>query len=1305
MLKKAKLSYKGMNQDVSKLKRSPEFYFDACNIRIQATDSGTTGAVTNDKGNLLVYQLASGQVIIGSAVLKDYLVLFSTSSLGIDKITRVKLQDYSGFELFSGNLNFDISSSMDTEVYYESDDIQKVYWVDGINQLRHINIISNRLYTEDEATLFDAVPEVAFSAPYVNSIDFGGIHTAGMIQYAYNLIKRNGSQSAISPISELYPLNKNLGGGKVNEQVGKILNIAIDLVDTRYDIIRLYSVKYTSYNEQPSINVIAEETIGGNNTFRFSDDGRVIRTITPEAFLFLGGTAFVPTTITSKYNRLIIGNIKELYFDVKAEDYDTRAYRFPKSSNTTSIWKDGDQSTNTSLGYLEDSNSVKLSTSGDEVPVLHDCQNTYFDGLFGNYNYKVNSTSIGATGTNIEVEVVQKLVKDPRNVLKSNEIYRLGIEFYNNRGQSSPPKWICDIKIPMGNLDAEKINTLKVTIKNTDVLISKGVVGWRVLRVEREDVDKTVLCQGIVNPSIYQKYNDTQEDDLTSVKGAEFANIGLIKLPSPFMRNNYDLKDQIVKPDDAPSDYPRINKILHGNPLNLPILGGSYAEWPFPEIFRTGGSNDGNQNSYEDTRLFQFYSPEVMFLNQSFGDNLRFKTIASVNNGLGACGEWCKQISTENKDSVLIGDLLNDVREDGVISLYKTSKYNKKITGNAEPNQMGLLGPAGGDTKRIAQYQYYRKYTNDPSFVPTTTILGLDQEWQISGSPTILAKGVSSKSYDSDTIDNIDDKYKFSNHLFTMLTDRNNNDRIKEPIISVNSIGGPCLNIIELLETPLETILSESGVSGSDSTGLIEIYRSIASQYGGSTYEARSRNSYLRIGKYLPISENSNQIDSAGDVFVGSYKFERIIPNTTQVNNNKYLSLCEIVEFPVETSIDLTNRSDYSVDGWDAYFQPTYDEYHNYNRVYSQQPIFNRTTATPFTFQERKVFDNRINATKVKISGEIVDSWTDILVNEELYVDGKYGAITKVIQNNDIVYCLQEQAVSRLEIEPRVQTVATNGTSIELGRGSVLYNYQYLNTNSGCVNADSIFNSQNSVYYVDIINKSLNRIVGHEVVGLSDIHALHSLMNNNLDYTSLNNKTNLCGVFDQITNDAYFTIPQHTEGEPGLTISFNEQSNVFTSRYSFIPDKYIYTAFGLISIKNGRDLWKHGVGEYGNYYGDVYDSFITLLASPEPDTDCVFNNGEFKSDCTLNGVDQSTKTITSLQCWNEYQDTHEQQLLVGKNIQRKFRDWNFFIPRNYGTLQRMRGQSLYLKLLFDNTNNYKFTLHDFIISFDAIQKQ
>ena len=63
-------------------------------------------------------------------------------------------------------------------------------------------------------------------------------------------------QTKVSPLTELIPLAKENAGGEVNEIVGQINHISIDVVDTDYDIIRIYAVKYTSYNQTPVINVI-----------------------------------------------------------------------------------------------------------------------------------------------------------------------------------------------------------------------------------------------------------------------------------------------------------------------------------------------------------------------------------------------------------------------------------------------------------------------------------------------------------------------------------------------------------------------------------------------------------------------------------------------------------------------------------------------------------------------------------------------------------------------------------------------------------------------------------------------------------------------------------------------------------------------------------------------------------------------------------------------------------------------------------------------------------------------------------------
>jgi hypothetical protein len=68
--------------------------------------------------------------------------------------------------LYEGNLNFSIDHPIEGIFNYETESIQKVYWVDGINPLRIINIaategVKNR-WTE---TSFD----INIKTPYISN--------------------------------------------------------------------------------------------------------------------------------------------------------------------------------------------------------------------------------------------------------------------------------------------------------------------------------------------------------------------------------------------------------------------------------------------------------------------------------------------------------------------------------------------------------------------------------------------------------------------------------------------------------------------------------------------------------------------------------------------------------------------------------------------------------------------------------------------------------------------------------------------------------------------------------------------------------------------------------------------------------------------------------------------------------------------------------------------------------------------------------------------------------------------------------
>lgn len=83
---------------------------------------------------------------LGSCVIGDSLILFTHES-GADRIYKLNKPDEStsisnGIILFEGDLNFidDGKHLIQTLPFFENENVQKVYWIDGFNQPRVINI-------------------------------------------------------------------------------------------------------------------------------------------------------------------------------------------------------------------------------------------------------------------------------------------------------------------------------------------------------------------------------------------------------------------------------------------------------------------------------------------------------------------------------------------------------------------------------------------------------------------------------------------------------------------------------------------------------------------------------------------------------------------------------------------------------------------------------------------------------------------------------------------------------------------------------------------------------------------------------------------------------------------------------------------------------------------------------------------------------------------------------------------------------------------------------------------------------------
>ena len=290
---------KGMRQDISPSKANPEYIFDARNIRLTARGNDTLLSITNEQGSKKIYaptstiaqpiDLIKGKVL-GYCVLNNYLVTFSTDTMYsgdiVDYITRVYMannvwfsdilysshsfvQNKNGekeFKEVSGRLNF--GDNIQTLGVYENENIQKVYWVDEINQPRVINIVKEQLKNksvEDIAksyknTSFDFVPELQLKESIEVSTILGGNgrFSAGTIQYAFTYYNKYGQESNIFYVSDLNYVTFPDRGGSAENIITNSFKITIKDIDPNFEYIRVYSIHRTSIDATPEIKKVID---------------------------------------------------------------------------------------------------------------------------------------------------------------------------------------------------------------------------------------------------------------------------------------------------------------------------------------------------------------------------------------------------------------------------------------------------------------------------------------------------------------------------------------------------------------------------------------------------------------------------------------------------------------------------------------------------------------------------------------------------------------------------------------------------------------------------------------------------------------------------------------------------------------------------------------------------------------------------------------------------------------------------------------------------------------------------------------
>lgn len=464
--------FRGMQRDLTVSKFNPEFYYDAQNIRITARENSTLLSVTNEKGNKQLeiideetYESVELEgVLLGSNVLNNNITLFLKNGTEdiiyhIHYITINNQDTLYGTLLFKGNLNFDTNYPIETLGVFENEDIQKVYWVDGRNQARVINIALRfyPAYKEWDNTSFDFVQtiELLESIKVERNDMANGIFSSGVIQYAFTYYNLYGQESNIFNVTPLQYISPSTRGASPEEKVSTSFELSILNPDPKFDYLRIYSIQRTSEDGTPTVLHLTDISVKGlktNSTVTFVDNGTTGSLVDPDQFLYTGGEEVIFQTMAQKDNTLFLGNA-----------------RLKRRTVSEAIRNEAKQQ------------SVRFNKNTAMAP---------FQDLKGSYPY-TNTLKLG----------------DKVKTYKYLEWYRIGIQLQSANGKWSEPIFIKDVQNKIAPEYSFTLMTVNPIIDFTDyflgIIKEAGYKRIRGLVVHPTLTDREVVAQGMLCPTVF----------------------------------------------------------------------------------------------------------------------------------------------------------------------------------------------------------------------------------------------------------------------------------------------------------------------------------------------------------------------------------------------------------------------------------------------------------------------------------------------------------------------------------------------------------------------------------------------------------------------------------------------------------------------------------------------------------------------------------------------------------------------------------------------------------------------------------
>lgn len=1344
----------GLQRDLAVSKQKPEFLWDALNIRLTARDGDTFLSVTNEKGTLQATMITGGDSshevqdfsfegdYLGHCVLGKYLIVFTASDWN-SFIYKIEKLDDCTFRLHGnegiivrGQLGFRKDHPIESIGVYENLNIQKVYWVDGYNPVRFINIVDPKYDEEfdvDTKDYFDFTRSLQLREEVSITKIFGeGSFPAGVVQYHITYYNKYGQESRIAYSSELVYSAFSDRGGSPEDTIANSFKITIDNVDKNFDFLRLYCTIRTSKEAQVTARIVKDFDLtsleNDNNTVVIVDNGLIGSSFDPAALLYVGGEELVASTIVSKDNTLFLGDI---HLPDVSSDFDLPRLTVVPQSAYKDIPYEG---------------------------ILY--QGNIYDNLLDSY-------SAG---------------------FKGGELYRLGIQFQDNKGKWSEPIFIGDYVQEKYPEEALLSSKLKIPIFKSEQVVFlgdtnkykkvRGIVSFP------SAYNRRIIAQGLLSPTVY---NSIEEEVVQSSwffrPNTDGSEVTAVTSEQENLSGDSDYTYDFAKHRNNISvEGGSLVQYVHGMPLFTLLTGDRGNEIQGMSAENGDPSLDTPLDYRVNQNIVTFHSPDIEFTsdvanldwNEGFGISLvgntsPIKTYGDIDiqtssptiSSRGSGFEhhttfnygWKKLVSGLFYSDYLVefddnkyryasdelypmlfmvspwqksGSLNNDIvrpTDGGTrsavlkrkiisnLSIMTSSFWEKEDRISLDNVGCALFNSDQVTLVKLGDTLYYGN-------VDTMLIPKLDSNKVPVLNFPVSADKVFSNGEDSNFFSSETPSWKDTNlwHLAENSSEQEGGVAVYDDGRTTASFGTPELRYtkesirMKYKSTPHAVIDLGSGNSGkrilikgeaderdhytplTEATGLIlaELTRGDINYNG---YEDVKDSVWVPAGKAVTLQEAAHDglTWEWGDTWYQRYDCLKTYAFTNEDEN----SIVEIGSFICETKVNLGGRYDRNKgQKSNLYMSPI--NFNLINPVYSQLNNFFTYRKLDEDYYKLNDFSNSVIWSKEKLPASTIDSWTSILSVNMLNMEGKCGKVNSLQTINDSLYCFQETGISQILFNSRVQIPVSDGVPIEISNGYKVDGYRYISDSTGVSNKHVICKSKSGIYFIDSVSKDLYNIGSEGFTNVSATHGFSFWFDSheelNVPWTPDNYTARL--FYDKSNQDLYIVTKD-------TCLVFSEILGQFTSFMSYenIPAMFNIEGnfYACDSVHNS--IWCMFKGKYCHLFGYNRPFHLTYVSNADSTFDKIFTNIELRADF-YDEQDNSINMFDYIQVWNEYQDTGKVLLnyrnAKPSNAKKKFRIWRLNIPNDKtNKMDRIRNTWCFVKLGNEiHEDGRRMVLHD-----------